>query len=122
MHARVYRERGPADHCENRDNGTGNGCASITYQWAHIHDTDPGDPANYRSLCRQCHMLYDGQHGETHGSAILTADQAAEIRRLYAGRARTQMSLAAEYGVHQTTISKVVLNKSHNWYPQPEGS
>jgi DNA-binding transcriptional regulator LsrR (DeoR family) len=41
--------------------------------------------------------------------AKLTDEQAAEIRRLYATGTRSQVSLAAEFGVSQPTISTVVL-------------
>lgn len=108
MHNRVMHARGRADHCEWRDTV---GCSSIAYEWAHLHETDPGDPQNYVSLCKPCHQSYDGQVGETHASAKLTDDQIAEIRRRYAAGDISQQSLANEFGIHQASISKIVLGQ-----------
>lgn len=41
----------------------------------------------------------------------LDPDQIREIRRLYAGGAYRQVDLAAEYGVHQSEISRIVNRK-----------
>jgi hypothetical protein len=47
--------------------------------------------------------------GIGHGNAVLTDEQVLEIRRLYASQPKiSQMSLAALFGVHQTSISIVV--------------
>lgn len=109
-HNRVLHARGKADHCELRAEA---GCRSRKYEWAHTHGTAPGDPANYRALCKSCHQIYDGQVGESHASAKLTFQQAQEIRARYAYGVITQAALAAEYGVEQTTISNVVLNRHY---------
>jgi hypothetical protein len=51
--------------------------------------------------------------GEESGGAKLTEDQVREIRRRYKRYARTDSgpSLASEYGVHKTTIERIVKRK-----------
>ena len=110
MHKRVVRTRGAADHCELRETA---GCRSLTFQWAWIHGTDPGDVQNYRQLCRTCHVAYDEQAGAGNVRAKLTDEQAAEIRRLYVPRVRTLKSLADEFGVSIPTIHHVVKGESY---------
>lgn len=110
LHMRVLRERGRADHCAWRETA---GCRSIKYEWAHIHGTDPGDPQNYIPLCKTCHQGYDGQRGAQHASAKLTAEQVSEIQERYQAGGTSQQALADEYGIHQTTISKIVLGKTY---------
>lgn len=51
--------------------------------------------------------------GENNGSAILTENQVAEIRRRYSQGGATQVSLAHEYGVSQPTISAIT--RGTNW-------
>lgn len=46
--------------------------------------------------------------GEDHPSASLTASQAQEIKLRYHPRVVTQQTLAEEFGVHQTVISRVI--------------
>jgi hypothetical protein len=48
------------------------------------------------------------QKGTDHGMSKLTEEEVLEIRRRYADGGVTQRSLAAEYGVHRGTISRVV--------------
>jgi hypothetical protein len=54
-HKRVRMTRGqPWDFiCVTR------GCDKDGRDWAHIHDTDPTDPKNFRPMCRKCHKAYD---------------------------------------------------------------
>jgi transposase-like protein len=107
VHARLHRTRGSADHCEN-------GCVSSRrYEWAHIHGTDPGDPQNYRPLCKPCHQKYDLQTGSDHANSRLTVEQVAEIRARYAAGGISQTKLAAEYGCGQGTVSNIVLGKRY---------
>jgi hypothetical protein len=110
LHNRVMRARGRAGHCERRAEV---GCKSLTYEWAHIHDTDPGDPSNYVSLCKTCHQRYDKQTGADHARAKLTAENAAEIRHRYAAGGISQQALADEFLVGQTVISRIVLGNAY---------
>jgi hypothetical protein len=110
MHKRVVRLRGAADHCEQRETA---GCHSLTYQWAWIHDTNPGDPQNYRQLCRTCHVAYDDQVGAGNVRAKLTAEDVAAIRARYAAGGVTYRELAAEYRVSIPVISRVVLHRGY---------
>lgn len=41
----------------------------------------------------------------------LTRDEAARVRGLVARRAMTQRQIAEEYGVHESTISRIVHDK-----------
>jgi len=50
--------------------------------------------------------------GENNASAHLTEAQVAAIRRRYAAGGSTQVSLADEYGVSQTTISAITRGAS----------
>jgi len=110
MHKRVVRLRGPADHCEQRETA---GCRSRTYHWAWIHDTDPGDPQNYRQLCRPCHSVYDGHVGAGNARAKLTEEDAAAIRAKYVPRLVPYRVLAAEYGVSIPVIAKIVMHQAY---------
>lgn len=58
-------------------------------------------------------MMKRGRH--IAGNTILTQSQVDDIRARYKSFANiTQIKLAREYGVHQTTISHIILNKSWN--------
>lgn len=46
--------------------------------------------------------------GERTGNAVLTNAQAEEIRRLYRERKATQVKLAADYGISQSTVNNVI--------------
>jgi len=105
LHARIGRERGAATECEMR---TEVGCASETYEWAHVHGTDAQDVNNYRQLCKSCHVTYDNQRGAGHAMSKLTWEQADEIRERYGRGAVSQRALADEFGVGQTAVSRIV--------------
>ncbi|MDE1011115.1 MAG: HNH endonuclease [Paraburkholderia fungorum] len=49
--------------------------------------------------------------GDGHGRRKLTAEQVLEIRRKYSSDRITQHLLAAEYGVGQTQISRIIRNE-----------
>lgn len=92
------------------------GCVSQTYEWAHVHGTDPENPENYRSLCKSCHQIYDRQTGSDNANAKLTDAQAAEIRARYKAGGISQQALGDEFGVSQGAISLIVLGRT---YRQP---
>jgi hypothetical protein len=110
LHNRVMRARGAARSCEWRQEAA---CTSTTYEWAHVHQTDPGDPQNYVSLCKACHVRYDQQLGASHWNAKLTTAQAAAIRAVYAAGGVSQEAIAAAYGIDQTTVSKIVRGEAY---------
>ncbi len=110
MRLRVYRARGSATHCVNRESG---GCTSERYEWAHMPGTDPADPGNWVSLCASCRMGVRGYTGGGHFNAKLTDEQAAEIRSRYASSSVTQTDLAAEYGVSLAAVSNVLRGESY---------
>lgn len=57
-HARVYRERGKADHCVW-------GCHDdFRYEWANLTG-NYNDPADYAPMCVLCHRRYDGSRLKT---------------------------------------------------------
>lgn len=51
--------------------------------------------------------------GENHAAAKLTNEQVVEIRRRYAAGGISQRPLAAEYGVSQPVISKVIRGEKY---------
>jgi HNH endonuclease/CENP-B-like protein len=53
------------------------------------------------------------QAGENNGYAKLTNRQAEEIRQIYARGGISQEALGRRFGVVQTTISRIVLNKNY---------
>lgn len=110
MHVRILRARGKADHCEWREQA---GCKSRAYEWAHVHGTGQGNPQNYISLCKTCHASYDEQVGSAHANAKVTDEQVRAIRERYAAGGISQQALGALFGVHQGTISKIVLGKTY---------
>jgi HNH endonuclease len=77
-----------------------------------------GDPANCRrsNLCygtsRENHQdaIRHGTwpHGERHGNAALTDDFVREIRTRYAAGGVFQRELAAEFGIEQAHVSKII--------------
>jgi hypothetical protein len=70
------------------------------------------DLSYYVPRCRDCHMKLD-MRGEDNPSAKLTWEQVYAIRETYTGVWGQQTALARKYGVTQTTISKIVLNKTY---------
>lgn len=50
----------------------------------------------------------DTPQGEEHPNAYLSEEDVREIQRRYADGGVTQGDLASEYGVHQTTVSRIV--------------
>lgn len=58
-------------------------------------------------------MIRKGRNpsGESHGMAIVNTKQVRDIRRRYRKGGITQQRLADEYGLKQTTISQIVLNR-----------
>jgi len=109
MRLRVYRAKGAADHCSNREIA---GCISERYEWVLTPGADPADPVNWVSVCASCRMTLRGYNGGGHFNAKLTDEQAAAIRQRYAGGVR-QVVLAAEYGVSQAVVSEIVRGKSY---------
>lgn len=57
---------------------------------------------------RDCVSKGNHAHGESHGKSVLSGRQVRSIRRKYAKGTVTQRELAAEYGVVQSAISKIV--------------
>ena len=110
MQHRARNARGPASECVNREIA---GCASEFYEWVLTRGTDPGDPANYRPMCKPCHRVYDDKAGCGSVNAVFTEDQVREIRRRYAAGGIGQVALAREYGVAQGVISNIVLFKTY---------
>jgi len=105
MRLRNYRAQGSASMCEDRETA---GCTSEHYEWVLIPGADPAKPESYKSLCAACRVVLCGNIGSSHANAVLTDEQVAEMRRLYVTGARTQKSLAAEFGVSQPMVSTVV--------------
>jgi hypothetical protein len=110
LHRRVQQTRGKASLCENRDLAK---CTSDSFDWSHVHGTNPSDPANYVSLCRSCHRSYDVSRGSANPLAKLTQDQVQAIRSLYVPRKYSQARLAAEFGVSQSIISMIVTGRRY---------
>ena len=107
-HVRVRTARGKASghDCE---------CGLQAFEWAHVHDTDPFDVQNYRPMCVKCHRAYDKPmvlRGESHPLTKLTESNVLVIRERYATGKETQTALAAEFGVLQGTIHKIVSGKT----------
>ena len=59
LHDRVEKVRGRPRFCEECKT-----TESKVFDWSWIHGSDPSCALNYRRLCRCCHVLYDGPHGE----------------------------------------------------------
>lgn len=106
-HVRVRTARGSASDYECE-------CGKTAKEWAHLHDTNPFEPVNYKPLCVKCHRAYDAPSvlkGENHPRAKLSAEDIQQIREQYALGGKTQVTLAAEFGVLQGTIHKIVSRK-----------
>lgn len=57
--------------------------------------------------------------GSKNRSAKLTEEQVAEIRRLYAAKQGSTISLGKRFGVKQSTIHRIVTGKNWKCVPQP---
>jgi hypothetical protein len=75
---------------------------------AHLHEGTESD--NQRDSVERGRKRNGDLRGEQLTQAKLTEEQVREIRRRYA-TGETQRSIAREYGVVQTTISRVVLRE-----------
>jgi hypothetical protein len=86
------------------------------------HKNGYRDPFDVTWLCVHCHNVVDadkiGLSGENNGSAVLTNNQAIEIRRLYASGIPGRR-LAIKFGVSQATVSFLVNRKT---YPNAEAA
>jgi hypothetical protein len=100
LHNRVYRARGKASRCEQC--GTGRG----PYEWAMLHGTDGTNVDEYISLCRHCHRTYD--------LGRITLEQREQIRRRVAA-GESQASLAREFGINRSVISRGLSATSPKW-------
>lgn len=63
---------------------------------------------NLKDARQKGRMATPNPRGEKHGLAKLTADKIVAIRK----DQRTQREIAKEYGVHQTTIKNIKLNRT----------
>lgn len=107
LHNRVYRARGKADHCER----CGKDDPGVRYEYAQVHGTDGTDVhAHYIPMCQPCHRAYD--------LGRLTLEQREEIRqRVAAGE--SQRSLAREFDIHPSVISRGLSAASPKWGTAP---
>ena len=55
-------------------------------------------------------------HGEQHGNSKVTEDQVREIRAL-ASSGVPQEEIARRFGIHQTTVSHIVIRRLWAWLP-----
>lgn len=65
-----------------------------------------------RSAIRRYPDRYHGWPGTTNANAKLTDDVVVAIRERYAAGGISQQRLADEYGIHQGTVSKIVLGRA----------
>lgn len=107
LHNRVYRARGKASCCEQCSTDKG------PYEWAMRHGTDGTDVNEYVSLCKPCHRLYD--------LGRLTIGQREEIARRVAD-GETQISLAREFKVHPSVISRGLDPDAPKWQTRIEAA
>ncbi len=71
-------------------------------------------PENLRVYASNAeHMRDHGFTGENHPRAVLTQDQAEEMRRMYATGSWTTRELAARFGVGASTAKRVVANRTY---------
>ena len=106
-HVRVRTERGKASEYTCAE------CADPAAEWAQIHDADPFDIMGYKPMCVKCHRNYDigkARRGNNHGRAKVTEDIVRSIRVRYTAGEK-QIDLAAEFGVTQGTIHKIVARR-----------
>lgn len=75
--------------------------------WAHVGTGPFGPPEDYVPLCRPCHTVEDEGRGENHPNARLTEDDVRAIRARAAG-GETQRTIAASYGITQSTAWAVI--------------
>jgi hypothetical protein len=108
-------------------------CGKPAADWAYVHGCADeligpdftGNPAiycehiseHYLPLCKSCHKIKDGPvRGEAHHATTLTDVEVATIRVRYAAGGVSQRVLAAEYGVHQGTIWRIIHHIVRNNY------
>jgi hypothetical protein len=96
-HARVYRLRGKADHCERCGSKGGS-----KYEWANLTG-DYGDIHDYEQMCPRCHRRYDNARKPNKGRTVYTdelLDRAEEMRKTM-----TLKAVAEELGVQKSNLS-----------------
>jgi hypothetical protein len=115
QHQRLWKARGRADHCAW-------GCESSLYDWANLTG-DYGDPWDYASMCRSCHVRYDDARRSMEPGFTrrpqgkqphLTADQVRDLRtRRQAGE--TYAVLTARFGIAPSCICDIVHGRTYRW-------
>lgn len=67
-------------------------------------------PCNLKVMDKHDHMSYHWRE-ENNPSSKLDAETASEIQEMYSDTEKTQSEIAGEYGLHQSTVSRVVNGK-----------
>ena len=90
-------------HCDNRS------CVNPNHLYAGSHEDNVQD-AIERDRYEPYHPPDDWE-GEDHPASKLTDAEVRELRSRYEEEDITQYELADEYGVHQTTVNKILNNR-----------
>lgn len=104
---RHHPKSGTCEEC----NGTGR---ATEYSLIHGRDYST-DRIDYRELCTQCHHVYDGTRpippvGESHYRAKLNEGIVRDVRARH-DAGESGASLAREYGITRSAMSKVLRGK-----------
>lgn len=70
-------------------------CGDPAAEWAHLHDTDGADHANYEAMCRPCHQKYDNRWNPEERARVAASVKAswdAHHTRDFSEETRAKMS------------------------------
>lgn len=96
VHSWVYRQLGKAEKCVD--------CGSTkNIQWANISKKYKRDLTDWKTLCCVCHRAFDG-------ITKLSKEQVVFMRAWYKNGV-TQKTLAVEFGITQSAVSRILNNE-----------
>lgn len=85
-------------------------CVNPVHLWLGTHEDNMRD-RNLKGRARGGYSRSNKARGTDNGAAKLTDNNVREVRQRYANGWTTQTALADEFGVGQTTISRIVRHK-----------
>lgn len=111
-------------------------CRGQARDWAQLHGTTGLSPADYQSMCRRCHFIYDDVSGSSRGqpspfrgvplpanqghsyNSKITEQDIPVIRELLREGGLSLRAIARRYGVGHAAIAAIRDGRHWDWVPR----